>query len=140
MCSDNCVVDLLIMLHNLAMKSIGNYILKSIIAEPISVALPAPPTVLCSLCVCSVPRWDCTFCFGFFGSGHLTLARKTTPGLAMSSHLLHCGRGWCRYLVFRQLSGESSSWHRAPGPPVGQALAGEALGRSRLELPGLCQS
>lgn len=57
----------------------------------------------------------------------------------MSSHLLHCGQGRCSYPEFWQLSGESSSWHRGPGALVGQALAGEALGRSRLELPGLCQ-
>lgn len=70
MCSDNCIVDLLIMLHNLAMKSIGNYILKSIIAEPISVALPAPPTVLCSLsvsvqCLAGTAR----SALGFLGQG-----------------------------------------------------------------------
>lgn len=42
MCSDNYILDLLIKLHNLAMKSIVNYILKSILSEHISMALPSP--------------------------------------------------------------------------------------------------
>lgn len=42
MCSDNYILDLLIMLHNLAMKSIVNHILKSIISEHISMVLSPP--------------------------------------------------------------------------------------------------
>lgn len=91
MCSDNYILDLLIMLHNLAMKSIVNHILKSIVSEHISTALSSPSPALQSALQAerapeqAAPPQRCMFRFSFFGSGHLTPAKKKKSG---SCHII----------------------------------------------------
>lgn len=104
--SDNCILDLLVMLHNLAMDSIVNSILKSIISGHISVALLLLSQHwrgLCSLCMfrtthafSSLLGISCS-ASGFLGQGTQTMPKTwVLPSHPTVSIVAKAGAGtWC---------------------------------------------